>query len=189
MGRPAGRQPPVIETLPPLQKKKVLDAILAGQSLRKVAKLAGVSHTVIADYKRRVVYPALKTAAKIQEVQGIPETGGEIIQESANLTRAVIAADPILSRMEQRRLDRERLLKTAEDSADLRGWAAIDRNDISATELEARLTGRLDSQPTGGQVAVVVLPVAGLPGPAAPVAQVLPAGAVRFLPPGEPDTK
>jgi hypothetical protein len=44
------------------------------------------------------------------------------------------------------------------------------------------------ARPTGGQVAVVVLPVAGLPGPAAPVPQVLPAGAVRFLPlpPGEP---
>jgi hypothetical protein len=41
------------------------------------------------------------------------------------------------------------------------------------------------ARPTGSNVAVVVLPVAGLPGPAAPVAQVLPAGAVRFLPEGE----
>jgi transcriptional regulator with XRE-family HTH domain len=185
MGRPAGRQPPVIETLPPQQKKKVLDAILAGQSLRKVAKLAGVSHTVIADYKRRVVHPALKTAAKIQEVQGIPETGGEIIQESANLTRAVIAADPFVSRIQKQYDHLDEGYRLAREARDPRAIAAVASADSRANELHAKLEGRLDSQPTGSQVAVVVLPVAGLPGPAAPVPQVLPAGAVRFLPEGE----
>jgi AcrR family transcriptional regulator len=57
-------------------------------------------------------------------------------------------------------------------------------------ELLAHLNGDLPrehAQPAGAQVAVVVLPVAGLPGPAAPVARVLPAGAVRFLPASDTD--
>jgi hypothetical protein len=187
----AKRQERAIDNLPTELKKQVIDAMLAGMPSREVSRLIQanggpyVSHVAVSGYRKEVLRPAIQTATKLQQLDRVPHDSAGMIQQTAEVTRAVIAADPILSRMEQRRLDRERLLKTAEDSADLRGWAAIDRNDISATELEARLTGRLDSQPTGGQVAVVVLPVAGLPGPAAPVPQVLPAGAVRFLPEGE----
>jgi hypothetical protein len=180
-----------IETHP--QRQKIIDAIISGQGCDTIARNAKprLNKVTVWRYAKNVVKPALEKAAAgakvlaAADLQLPPPNGITENQGAIDATRAVIAADPILSRMEQRRLDRERLLKTAEDSADLRGWAAIDRNDISATELEARLTGRLDSQPTGGQVAVVVLPVAGLPGPAAPVPQVLPAGAVRFLPEGE----
>jgi hypothetical protein len=179
----------IIEDLPGGLRAKVDEALALGRSLRAVAEIAGCSHTVIQDYKRNIWEPARKLAAKLLDEK--PTTADIARQVDRNLaeaeaTRAVIAADPILSRMEQRRRERAEVLQEARAKGDVRGWAAVDRNDISATELEARLTGRLDAQPTGANCAVIVLPVAGLPGgmPALPAApRQLGPGDVEFLPP------
>ncbi|HWQ56631.1 MAG TPA: hypothetical protein VN442_23285 [Bryobacteraceae bacterium] len=174
--------------LPSALKAKVIDAMIAGEPCRKIAATIRkantgltVSHTQVAAYRRQIVKPAILTSQKVREMSEIQQSVSEVTRETANLTRAVVTADPILTRMEQRRLERERILGKAEKKEDFRGWAALDRNDLTATELEARLTGRLDSQPAAAQVAVIVLPTASLPGglPAA-----LPA-APRQLGPGE----
>lgn len=89
-----------IDNLPENKRRKVLDALLRGESLRKVAKMAGVSHTVVSDYKRKVMIPALKTAQQFKENQPLPETRGQHLAETANLTRDIVKASPFMERHE-----------------------------------------------------------------------------------------
>lgn len=89
-----------IDKLPEAQRKKVVDALLAGQSLRKVSKLAGVSHTVVDDYKRRVVLPALATAQKFKEFQGVTETSEAQVRDTVTLTRDIVKSSPFRDRLQ-----------------------------------------------------------------------------------------
>ncbi len=133
----------VIEKLPEAQRKKVVDALLAGQSLRKVAKIAGVSHTQVDDYKRTKFMPMLQAAQKLNAVRELAESPEDQITNTSNLTRAALAADPLLSRISrhQATLDAE----IASATGDARGVAALIGTDLRGIELHAKLTGRLDA--------------------------------------------
>jgi hypothetical protein len=231
MGKPAGRQTRVIDTLPTTQKQKVIDALIAGESCRKVsAMIAQCGHTIsysqVAAYRREVIRPAVKTGQKLRELNRVPEDVSIQTRETANLTRQVIDAGPIIAQREKRVALLDEYLQRLQTVATERGadmpnvpggktgllcrrikqvGQGKDAQIVEEYELDGTLLREMrehakqaaqelgqweeSARPTGSNVAVVVLPVAGLPGPAAPVPQVLPAGAVRFLPPGEPDTK
>lgn len=82
--------PSVIETHP--KKQEIIDALLEGQSLRKVAAMAGVSHTQVDDYKKRVLLPSLErasTIAKLEQLAASAQTEGVDVQRVTDLTRAV----------------------------------------------------------------------------------------------------
>jgi transcriptional regulator with XRE-family HTH domain len=179
------RANPTIDMHP--DKKKLIDMLLAGVSCREVAKVAGISHTAVANYKRKVIKPALRTAAKLREVNELQRDSVEAARETGELTRAVIAADPFISRVSRQYEHLDKAYQLAEDKEDPRAIAAVATADSRVTELHARLDGRLDAQPTGANCAVIVLPVAGLPPgmmPAQPAApRQLGPGEVEFLPP------
>lgn len=181
----------LILDLPKSLRQKIDTALEMGQSLRAVAEIAGCSHTVIDDYKRNIFIPARETAAKLLASQ---PTASDITAQAsssvaiAEATGAVIAADPYLTRMRAREVARQRVLDAAEDREDFRAWSALDRNDLSAIELEARLTGRLDSHPpAAGTTTVILMPIGSMP--AAPQPQQIEAQDVEFreLPAGGPE--
>jgi transcriptional regulator with XRE-family HTH domain len=84
--------PSVIETHP--KKAELIEALLAGMSLRKVAAMAGVSHTQVAEYKNKVLLPSLDRAAKIGKLEQLvqaAETNGLDTERLEGLTKAVAA--------------------------------------------------------------------------------------------------
>jgi hypothetical protein len=179
----------IIEDLPGGLRAKVDEALALGRSLRAVAEIAGCSHTVIADYKKNIFEPARRMASKL--LDGKPtsvEIAGQVDRNmaEAEATRAVIAADPFVSRIQKQQERLDEAYEFAREQKDARAVAAVASADSRAVELHARLDGRLDSQPAGPNCAVIVLPVAGLPGgmPALPAApRQLGPGEVEFLPP------
>jgi hypothetical protein len=164
----------VIDSLPPAQHRKVIDALLAGKSLRKVALLAGVSHTVVDDYKRRTFLPTLQAAQKINAVKELAQSPEQQIVETTTLTRASLAADPILSRIahHQKTIDAAIVDASAEKKG--RDIAALISTDLKGLELDAKLTGRLDN--AGPNIAIqIVCPASELPDePAGDVIDILP---------------
>jgi hypothetical protein len=168
-----------IDELPEVQRRQVVDAILAGKSSRYIAKIAGCSHSVVNKYKRRTVLPALQKAQQVQAFQPLPPTNLEAIQQQAVLTREIIRASPFRDRLEhlwqrtQKAIDRAensvRVVKDPESGEllpvgpDVAAIAPILNQAHKNVELLGRVTGELE-QPAAANVAVqVVLP----PAPAA----------------------
>ena len=179
----------IIEDLPAGLRAKVDEALALGRSLRAVAEIAGCSHTVIQDYRRNIWDPARKLAVKL--LDGKPSTEDIARQVDRNLaeaeaTRAVIQADPHISRISRQYDHLDAAYEMAREAKDPRAIAAVATADSRANELHAKLDGRLDSQPAGPAVNLVVLPIAGLPGalpPMPPAPRTLGPGDVEFLPP------
>ena len=90
-----------IDELPEAERSKVINALLAGKSLREVAKLSGISHVQVAAYKRTVMAPAMRTAMQLQSIQQDKKPNNKPNSELANLTREVIKASPFRERLEK----------------------------------------------------------------------------------------
>lgn len=75
-------------------------------------------------------------------------------------TEAALSADPFIAHVSKGNARRERWMDKAETDEDYRALAALDRNDISALELHARLANRLDSAPAGTSSTFVLIPIA-----------------------------
>jgi transcriptional regulator with XRE-family HTH domain len=141
------------------KRNQIIDAILAGQSLRKVAKLAGVSHTAIADYKRKVVAPAVKNSAKSLVKNNVPAEVSEHIQECTELTHQAVAENPVISRVLEKMERYPRWLQAAENAADYRALSSLDGAETRTLELQAKLLGLLqDTAGTTTNVQILVLP-------------------------------
>lgn len=149
----------VIDKLPQADRKKVIDALIAGQSLRKVAKLAGVSHTVVDDYKRKVFTPTLMAAQKLNAVKALAQTPQEQVVATTSLTRAALHSDPLLSRIAEHQQTIDAAIGFACNNEDPKSVAALVSTDLKGLELHARLTGRLDSTPQNQVNIQIVCPV------------------------------
>ena len=133
------------------QREKIIEALLNGESAKKIAKWVNprLSHVAIYNFRNAKVSPALTGVSQIAnslqaKVIGTEVSSPESRQQAVkDATRTALTLNPILERMERRRLDRERILQQAEADKDYRAWAAVDRNEITATELEMRATGQL----------------------------------------------
>ena len=88
----------ILESHP--KKQEIIDAILAGDSLRKVSKMAGVSHMAVQNFRRKI-QPSVARAAALADLEAFANKAlGETkqdVQAQANhikeLTRAVADAD------------------------------------------------------------------------------------------------
>jgi hypothetical protein len=191
-------------------RQRIIDDIVAGHlSLDAIGRKYRLAKNTIWKYRRDVIGPTLRRVSETtQALQAIDPAcvktdTAEVEKKLMDATGAVLAAEPYIKRTEQlwqvtqdaieRAKNAVRVVRDRETGElvaagdDVRAIAPLIDQAHKNIELSARLTHVLDApQAPAANVAVVVLPVAGLPGPAAPVPQVLPAGAVRFLPPGEP---
>jgi hypothetical protein len=181
-----------IDRLP--NRKKIIDAMLAGVSDRKVAKMAGVSHVAVNAYRREVLQPSLNQAAAAHKFSKLAEKVGVDTTEAgqvAALTQDLVKANPFLERAQV--LWNECLdgVKDAKDAVRVHqktdGTVVFDGRDFGALaallnqahrnlELFGKGTGLLREDAGGVHVEkmLVVLPRVDRPAVAAsPPAQVL----------------
>lgn len=138
-----------IDSLPSEKRQKVLDMLLRGEPLRDVAVIAGVSHQAIARYKRRVVIPAIRTAAKVQAIEQVSGNSASIIESQTRLTKAIVTSSPLRDRMEQLWGRTDRALTQAEKNKELSVIAPLLNQAHKNLELLGRVTGELEvSAPT-----------------------------------------
>ena len=135
----------VIDNLPEAKRQEIVNALLAGKALREVAKLAGVSHTAVDIYKRKKFLPTLALAQKVNASSEVEQSLERQVTNVATLTKAVISAAPIISRIQKHQETLDQAILDARQEKDARGVAALIRTDLSGLELDARLTGLLDS--------------------------------------------
>jgi hypothetical protein len=150
-------------------KEKIVEMILANVSLRKIADIVTPPLSIMAlhRYKQKILKPAIVNAANLSKVlsrQGIDPkevlTSPESCATVTEAVQAAVKADPFLTHVQKSLERRERWMQQAEEKNDFRAMAALDRNDISALELHARLAGRLDSA-AGGQISINISVAAG----------------------------
>lgn len=135
-------------------RKQVVDALLQGKSLREVGKIAGVSHTVVQDYKRKVFIPALKTAQQIQSLQPLAASNLEVAQEQIGLTRTIVSASPFRDRLEKLWAKCE----TAVETAEIQQLAPILGQAHKNLEMLGRATGELESVTNNSVQIQIVVP-------------------------------
>ena len=75
--------------------------------------------------------------------------GNDILRSTkvADLATTIGSIDPLMARLNKRYLSMDKLADKAEQDTDIKGFVNIVRSETERLELEARLTGRLD---TGG---------------------------------------
>ena len=146
----------VIDNLPEAKRQQIIDALLAGESLRKVAGRLGISHVQVGAYKRKVIVPAVRTAQKLQALQPVADNAVSQTVSTVSLTRATIAAAPFVDRINKHRATVDAKMV----DADGRTAASLISADLKGLELEARITGLLDgpSHVTVNNLAIVMSP-------------------------------
>jgi transposase len=173
-----------IDELPEVQRRQVVDAILEGKSSRYIAKIAGCSHSVVNQYRRRTVLPAIQKAQQVQAFQPLPRTTLEALQQQTVLTREIVQASPFRDRLEklwqrtEKAADRaERAVRVVKDEKsgelvpvgpDVSAIAPILNQAHKNVELLGRVTGELQENTGRANVAIqIVIPNAAErnPGP------------------------
>jgi len=173
-----------IDRLP--NRRKIIDAMLAGVSDRKIAKMAGVSHVAVNAYRREILQPQLQTAAKAHQFSKLadrmgiepPEAGQvaaltqEIVKGNVFLDRAELlwqqCLDGVKDAKEAVRTHKDRNGKVVFDGRDFAALAALLNQAHRNLELFGRGAGYLRDDPAGVQVKnmMVVLPRVGKVTPA-----------------------
>lgn len=161
------------------QRKAIVDALLAGESIRRIASRISppVSPAAVQRYRASIVAPAIrKVQAKLLEVNATQQVNGKpvtapVLQNrlesnaqghEARIEAARSAvADPLLERLRIKNQRRERWFGFAEEKQDARGLAALDTCETRDLELEARLTGRLDTAPVNVTNNFMIMPMPG----------------------------
>jgi|SRR5581483_5628499 len=181
MGRPKGQY--IINELPESTRSKVLDALLAGASLRECAKIGGVSHEAVKTYKQNVFLPAVHKARQIQALQGLPTSDTQKAIEHISLTRDVIQTSPLRDRLQFLWSESEdavkrakRAVRVVKDPAsgelvpvgpDVAAIAPVLNQAHKNCELLGRVTGELESAPSANIAVQIVMPGAPQNPPAA----------------------
>ena len=139
--------PLVVEGHPQVQK--VLDGLLAGVPYHKIGQSVTPPLTAMAimRYKKRFLEPTLKGAGElVRSLQSI--ANGERPEKELDpvaVTRAALAADPYLSRIARHHETIDNSLAAATKKKDGKAVAALVGVDLKGLELDARLTGRLET--------------------------------------------
>ena len=165
----------IIENLPEAQRKKVLDALITGVSLRKIGEMAGCSVTAVMAYKKRVVKPALKLAHQVQSFQQVDSIDSVKVASHAALTRDIVQASPFAARLEKlwQRVDKsldkaESAVRTKTidgvevwEEQGLQAIAPLMNQAHKNLELLGRVTGELEVAAVSNIAIQIVLPQAG----------------------------
>jgi hypothetical protein len=157
--------PSQIEQLPETARQQVIDALLAGKSLRDVAEIAGTSHVAVQRYKRNTFRPALRTAQQLRTSQQLSCNGAELTATTAALTKAVVGANPILRRIQEHSDTIDEAINAAGGEGDHKSIASLIRTDLVGLELTARLSGLLDASSAPQTVVAIAMTI--MPPPSA----------------------
>lgn len=151
------------------QRQKIIDALLAGSTLRQIAAWTEpkVTESAICRWRRNVTLrtntalDSAKAAIALQDkgLQHVAPNGQDLAMQSVARAALTLAVDPFVARglaQDRRRASWMDDLEQAPEAADYRTLAALDRNDLAAQEYHARLAGRLDSAATITNIQIVL---------------------------------
>ncbi len=143
-------------------KDRIINALLSGMSLRKLAATLDppIHFTSLQRYKLQKVRPVTRNAHAIAKILGkskamTAEQLADVTRELA--TEAILAApvaDPYLARTAQHRQTIDEALIDAKADKDGKTIAVLIGTDLKGLELDARLTGRLESRQSGPDLAL-----------------------------------
>lgn len=154
--------PSVIEDHP--QLTEINNAILNRQSIDQITKWVSppVSRATIQRYRARVLAPAIKQHAQtvsrhiVSAVKdAVPGIADEAIRHE--IDRRTIAA-PFIARVEQKFKRYEKWMDGAEQKEDYRALSALDTAETRAIQLQAQLSGALqsDASMVNQQIAIAI---------------------------------
>lgn len=131
----------------------IIEGLLAGKSLRAVGNSVTppVHHVVLHKYRQKHIQPTLDGANSLSNaLKALAENSGgnSVAIDPITATRAALLADPLRARIAQHQAVVDRSLVKAESDGDGRTVAALIGTDLKGLELDARLSGRLDSAQT-----------------------------------------
>jgi len=136
--------PSVIDSHP--HRKEIIDALLSGKPLAKIASIAGISKQAVHNYKVKTLKPALATAAIAQKALALTSDPAEQTGQVIGLTRSIAQAAPIIDRLYRRQALREKWAIKAENKEDYRTLTNLDACEHRDIRLECELTGLLVNQ-------------------------------------------
>lgn len=150
----------IIDLLPDKVRRQAIDMMLADDPARSIADWLTqhghkVSFSAIARYKRYDLPKHVEIATKLQQIQADTPNSGIPPMSLSEATNAALAADPILSRVQNKYNNYDKMVSQAVKQKDFKGFAAVDRAETAALTLHAQLTGRLQQQ--GPSVAVQIV--------------------------------
>jgi hypothetical protein len=148
----------VIDNLPEVQRSKVVDALLAGQPLRKVAKLVGISAQQVGEYKTKVLLPAILTAQKVQALQGVTKPNAVRVAEQTSLTRDIVKSSPFRERVEKLWGVTDESIEKAKADGDIHLLAPLINQAHKNCEILGRATGELESVANNSVAIQIVYP-------------------------------
>jgi hypothetical protein len=171
-----------IDKLPPILKTQVIDAMLAGVPLRKIAAVAGCDVKGVKTYRDRYILPILQARDPLrhglgevepQQPQQTPTSPQHAVEvePQTRLTgeqpprdpeaQGLIRSTPVRQRTERLWARTERVLDRVESRADEdfsgREWAAVATVAHRNAELLGRLTGELHDRSGPGDVNIQIL--------------------------------
>lgn len=162
-----------VDRLPEVERKKVLDAILAGETLSSLAARLGITRQAMSSYKNRVILPAIKTASEIQDVRRRARDSSNdptptyaspkdqaIAQATENkvLTREIVKASPLMERHQFLWEKTQDGINSASDSKDLAALPALLNQGHKSIELLGKITGELTEKDAVNLNIIIAIP-------------------------------
>lgn len=157
----------VIDSLPETERSKIVSDLLSGASQTAVARKLGVSRQAVSQYTRRVLRPAMQSAAKLQSLQGLSSDPSQLTAENKLLVRQAVSS-PFMERhsyvwdVVQESLERgRRAVQVTKDGdavgEDLAVLAPLLNQAHKSLELLGKATGELQDKSAAPVVSIQIV--------------------------------
>lgn len=141
----------VIENHP--QKQQIIDSLLAGRSLRDIARdtVPQISIMAIQRYRKNVVAPIVRNASLLTKAltgKDIQQPAAEIAASNSDakaVTQAALRGDTVLARLNAKWERLDGALNKALKTDNLSAAASLERADTDALRFYAELSGQIGS--------------------------------------------
>lgn len=156
---------PTIDRMPEAERKKVLDALISGQTLRSISRMTGLSTQAISKYKKKVVLPALRASTYLPNSDQLVDNGQSRAFQHGTVAKDIVRTSPFRDRVESLWQRSAALLDRAEAAAstaqEIASVSTLLNQAHKNLELLGKYTGELEQQATGPSVAIQIVCPAG----------------------------
>ena len=152
-----------IDRMPEVERKKVLNRVLAGETLTSVAASIGISRQAMSSWHNRVVKPAISVAQKAQSMARAHDDSPILstkahIAEQQSLTRDLVRASPLMERHQFLWEKTQDGINSASDSKDLAALPALLNQGHKSIELLGKITGELTEKDAVNLNIIIAIP-------------------------------
>ena len=150
-----------VDKLPSHIKGKVVDMLLAGDSSRDVSGYLSqnghkVSNKAIWRYRKGPLREALQAAAKLQRIEGIPDSTTSQLATARSVTQAAAMSSVLGDKLKDKYKRYSSIIPQLIEREKFSDAATWDQNETRTMRLDAELSGLLQQNPVNVAVQVVV---------------------------------